>query len=111
MHRFYEIGVSETQYLLTLKAMDYRIMVSCAVCVLMKGAELLNELPAWVIVWDQEMEWDLLPAEAARLQEKVESLRKIKIIQQYEEDPMLRRRSQLTYGRLYLNNSVQTFEV
>jgi hypothetical protein len=57
------------------------------------------------------MEWGLQPAEAERLREKVEDLRRIKLVYEEREDPLLRKRSQLTYGRLYLNNSVQSFEV
>lgn len=57
------------------------------------------------------MEWGLQPAEADRLKAKIEELRKVRLVHEEREDPLLRRRSQLTYGRLYLNNSVQSFEV
>ena len=57
------------------------------------------------------MEWGLQPAEANSLKAKVEELRKVKLVREERADPLLRKRSQLTYGRLYLNNSVQSFEV
>lgn len=65
----------------------------------------------WWASRGQEKEWGLAPEEAERLQAKIETLRKVKVIRSEQEDPLLRKRAQLTYGRMYLNNSVQSFEV
>lgn len=79
------MGVAETRHLLRLGPMDFRIM---------------------------SMDWDITAEELLRLRTRIEELIALATVAEGppQDDTLLRERSALKYGRVYMRGSVMSFE-
>lgn len=84
LNNFVRMGVTETRLLLRLSSMDFQIM---------------------------EMDWpDFTPEKVATLKQKISVLLTMATITEDKSNPDLELRNKQKYGRIYLENGVQSFE-
>lgn len=84
LKHFVKMGVTETRLLLKLSSMDFQIM---------------------------SMDWpDMTDDKITELKKKIQELYTLATVSVEEENPELEERKKLSYGRVYLENGVNSFE-
>lgn len=82
--KFYSSGFTETQYILRMKDMDLRIMA---------------------------MEWGVDKDQIMRVKEAIQNYKIEREVVEVVEDPLLKERNGLKYGKLVVNRSTTSYEV